>query len=287
MITRRKLLRTTAAAAAAAPVAASLLAPTPSQGAEGGGRLKQSACRWCYSKMSLDELCKNAQRIGLKGIDLVNAPDWPTVKKYGLVPAMIQGNGRIPDGFNRLENHEKLLSDLKELITQVSAEGYPNVIAFSGNRKGMPDGEGLANCVTGLSKIKKFAEEKNVTVNLELLNSKVNHKDYMADHVAWGAEMCKKVDSPRVKLLYDIYHMQIMEGDIIRNIRDNYAYLGHFHTGGNPDRHELNDKQELNWRAIATAIADLGYQGYFAHEFIPVAPDPMKSLQEAYELCKV
>jgi len=255
--------------------------------ADGGGRLKQSVCRWTYNKFSLDELCQHAQRIGLKGIDLVNAPDWPTVKKYGLVPSMVQGNAKIPDGFNRLENHDKLVSDLQELLTQAAAAGLPNVIAFSGNRKGMPDGEGLTNCVTGLNRIKKFAEEKGVTVNLELLNSKVNHKDYMADHVAWGAEMCKRIDSPRVKLLYDIYHMQIMEGDIIRNIRDNYGYLGHFHTGGNPDRHELNDKQELNWRAIATAIADLGYQGYIAHEFIPIAPDPIKSLEQAYELCKV
>jgi hydroxypyruvate isomerase len=279
MITRRSLLRNTAAIAVAAPMAA--------VAAEPSGRLKQSVCRWCYSKISLDDLCQAAQRIGLKGIDLINAPDWPTAKKYGLVPSMVQGNGRIPDGFNRLENHDKLVSDLQELITLVAANGYPNVIAFSGNRKGMPDGEGLANCVTGLNRIKKFAEEKGVTVNLELLNSKVNHKDYMADHVAWGAEMCKKVDSPRVKLLYDIYHMQIMEGDIIRNIRDNYAYLGHFHTGGVPDRHELNDKQELNWHAIAAAIADLGYQGYFAHEFVPIAPDPLKSLEQAYELCKV
>jgi hydroxypyruvate isomerase len=277
MITRRSLICSTALAAA----------PFAAAAADGGGRLKQSACRWCYGKISLDDLCRNAQRIGLKGIDLINAPDWPTAKKYGLVPSMVGGNAKIPDGFNRLENHEKLIGDLKELITQVAEAGLPNVIAFSGNRKGMPDGEGLANCVTGLNRIKKFAEEKGVTVNLELLNSKINHKDYMADHVAWGAEMCKKIDSPRVKLLYDIYHMQIMEGDIIRNIRDNYAYLGHFHTGGNPDRHELNDKQELNWRAVATAIADLGYQGYFAHEFVPIAPDPIKSLEEAYELCKV
>jgi hydroxypyruvate isomerase len=279
MITRRSLLRNAAAAAVAAPLAAAAV--------EGSGRLKQSACRWCYSKISLDDLCQAAQRIGLKGIDLVNAPEWPTIKKYGLVPSMVGGNAKIPDGFNRLENHEKLVSDLQELITLVAANGLPNVIAFSGNRRGMPDGEGLANCVTGLNRIKKFAEEKGVTINLELLNSKVNHKDYMADHVAWGAEMCKKVDSPRVKLLYDIYHMQIMEGDIIRNIRDNYAYLGHFHTGGVPDRHELNDKQELNWRAVSTAIADLGFQGFFAHEFVPIAPDPLKSLEQAYELCKV
>ena len=281
MITRRNLIRNAAAAAVAAPLVA------PMSAAAGGGRLKQSACRWCYNKIPLDDLCKNAQRIGLKGIDLINPPDWPTVKKYGLVASMVGGKATIPDGFNRLDNHEKLINDLKELITQVAEAGYPNVIAFSGNRRGMPDGEGLANCVTGLNRVKKFAEEKGVTINVELLNSKVNHKDYMCDHTAWGVEMCKRVDSPRVKLLYDIYHMQIMEGDIIRTIRDNFAYLGHFHTGGNPDRHELNDKQELNWRAVATAIADLGYQGYFAHEFVPIAPDPIKSLEQAYELCNV
>jgi hydroxypyruvate isomerase len=285
MITRRSILRNSAAAALAAPA----LTQQAVRAAEssGGGRLKQSVCRWTYSKFSLDELCQNAKRIGLKGIDLVNAPDWPTVKKYGLMPSMVGGKAKIPDGFNRLENHDVLVNDLQELITQVAAEGLPNVIAFSGNRKGMPDGEGLENSVRGLNRIKKFAEDKGVTINLELLNSKVNHKDYMADHTAWGAELCKRVDSPRVKLLYDIYHMQIMEGDIIRTIRDNYKYLGHFHTGGNPGRHELDNTQELNWRAIATAIADLGYQGYFAHEFVPIAPDPIKSLEQAYELCKV
>ena len=279
MITRRSLLRNSAAVALAAPPAAAAV--------EGSGRLKQSACRWCYSKISLDDLCQAARRIGLKGIDLVSYTDWPTVQKYGLTPSMTPGAGNIPDCWNRLDNHEKLVHDMEENIPRAAAAGVPNVITFSGNRKGMPDGEGLENCVKGLNRVKKLAEEKGVTINLELLNSKVNHKDYMADHTAWGVELCKKVDSPRVKLLYDIYHMQIMEGDIIRNIRDNYAYLGHFHTGGNPDRHELNDKQELNWRAIATAIADLGYQGYFAHEFVPIAPDPLKSLEQAYEICKV
>jgi hydroxypyruvate isomerase len=287
MITRRSLLRNTAAAAVAAPVIAPLIDPESAHAAPGGGRLKQSACKWCYSKMTLDDLCQNAQRIGLKGIDLVDYKDWPTLKKYGLVPSMTPGAGKIPDGWNRLENHEKLIAELNENVPRAAENNVPNVITFSGNRKGMPDGEGLANCVTGLLKVKKLAEEKGVTVNLELLNSKVNHKDYMADHVAWGAELCKRVDSPRIKLLYDIYHMQIMEGDIIRNIRDNFKYIGHFHTGGNPDRHELNDKQELNWRGIAIAIADLGYQGFYAHEFIPVNPDPMKSLQEAYELSNV
>jgi hydroxypyruvate isomerase len=275
MLTRRSLLRT----AAAAPLAASA--------ADTGGRIKQSVCRWCYSKISLDDLCQAAQRIGLKGIDLVDHTDWPTVQKYGLVPSMTPGAGNIPDCWNRLDNHEKLVQQMQENIPRAAAAGVPNVITFSGNRKGMPDGEGLANCVTGLNRVKKLAEEKGVTINLELLNSKVNHKDYMADHTAWGVELMKRVDSPRVKLLYDIYHMQIMEGDIIRTIRDNFAYLGHFHTGGNPGRHELDDTQELNWRAIATAIADLGYQGYFAHEFIPISKEPLVSLEQAYKTCKV
>ena len=222
MITRRSLLRNSAAVALAAPAAAAV---------EGSGRLKQSACRWCYSKISLDDLCQAARRIGLKGIDLVSYTDWPTVQKYGLTPSMTPGAGNIPDCWNRLDNHEKLVHDMEENIPRAAAAGVPNVITFSGNRKGMPDGEGLENCVKGLNRVKKLAEEKGVTINLELLNSKVNHKDYMADHTAWGVELCKKVDSPRVKLLYDIYHMQIMEGDIIRNIRDNYAYLGHFQIG--------------------------------------------------------
>ena len=172
-------------------------------------------------------------------------------------------------------------------ITAAANAGVPNVITFSGNRKGMPDAEGLENCAVGLNKIKGFAEEKGVTVNLELLNSKVNHKDYMADHTAWGAELMKRVNSPKVKLLYDIYHMQIMEGDLIRTIRDNIAFIGHFHTGGNPGRHEIDDSQEVNWKAVARAIADLNFQGFVAHEFIPVNTPPIKSLEQAYEICKV
>src|SRR3978361_794680 len=182
----------------------------------------------------------------------------------------------IPVGLNRLENHDKVLESLKRDITLASAAKVPNVIIFSGNRKGMPDAEGLENCLTGLNKIKAYAEEKNVTVNLELLNSKVNHKDYMADHTAWGVELMKMVGSPRVKLLYDIYHMQIMEGDLIRTIRDNIAFIGHFHTGGNPGRHEIDDSQEVNWHAVAKAIADTGYQGFLSHEFVPAKTPPIK-----------
>jgi hydroxypyruvate isomerase len=253
---------------------------------EAKGRIKQSVARWCYQKMSLDDLCANAARIGLVGMDLVGSEDWPTVRKYGLTPAMTPGAGNIPDCWNRKENHDRLEKEMRENIAKAAAAKVPNVITFSGNRRGMPDDVGLENCAIGLNRVKKIAEDNGVTICFELLNSKVNHKDYMCDHTAWGVELMKRVDSPRVKLLYDIYHMQIMEGDIIRTIRDNFAYIGHFHTGGVPGRHELDGTQELDWHAIATAIADLGFTGFMAHEFVPVH-DPMTSLEQAYRLCVV
>jgi len=278
MITRRSAVRAASAALAAAAVPAE---PATSP------RLKQAVCRGPFRKYSLDDLCQHCVRIGIKGIDLVDHTDWPTIQKYGLVPSMTPGAGNIPDCWNRLENHQRLTEQMQENLTRAAAAGVPNVITFSGNRKGMPDGEGLENCLKGLNRVKKLAEEKGVTINLELLNSKVNHKDYMADHTAWGVELCKRVNSPRVKLLYDIYHMQIMEGDIIRTIRDNFAWLGHFHTGGNPGRHEIDETQELNYRAVAAAIADLGFTDYLAHEFSPTAADAIKSLEKAYEICNV
>ncbi len=264
--------------------------PALSIAATGGGRLKQGVSYWTYQKwFSLDELCVEAVRIGLKGIDLVTPDQYETVKKHGLIPSMTSGTApnTIPIGLNRLENHDKVLASLKNDITLASAANVLNVITFSGNRGGMPDGEGLENCATGLNKIKAYAEEKNVTINLELLNSKVNHKDYMADHSAWGVELVKRVNSPRVKLLYDIYHMQIMEGDLIRTIRENITYFGHFHTGGNPGRHELDDTQEVTWNAVARAIADTGYQGFLSHEFVPVKTPPINSLEQAYQICNV
>ena len=277
-MTRRTALK----AAAAAPLAAPLLSQSAT-----AGRLKQSVSRWTYAKTSLDDLCKHAVRIGLKGIDLVDDPaDWVVIKKYGLVPSMTLGAAKIPDGFNRLDNHDALERQMRENIARAAEAGLPNVITFSGNRRGMPDGEGLANCVTGLNRVKKYAEEKGITINMELLNSKVNHKDYMCDHTTWGVEVCKRVDSPRVKLLYDIYHMQIMEGDIIRTIRDNYGFLGHFHTGGVPGRNEIDGTQELDYHAVAKAIADLGFQGFIAHEFIPKR-DPITSLEQAFQICTV
>jgi len=250
------------------------------------GRLKQGVSRWCYGKWSLDELCANAQRLGIQGIDLVEPADWPTIRKYGLTPSMVTGGGTIPDGLNRKENHDQIVRDMCANIERAAAAGVPNVITFSGNRRGLSDEQGLENCAAGLNLVKAFAEEKGVTISMELLNSKVNHKDHQCDHTAWGVELCRRVNSPRVKLLYDIYHMQIMEGDVIRTIRENIRWIAHFHTGGNPGRGEIDGTQELNYRAIAQAVADLGFTGFFSHEFTPKR-DPLESLKQAVEICTV
>jgi hydroxypyruvate isomerase len=271
--------RAFAPAAAAAPMA--LSAQTSRK-----GRLKQSVCKWCYRNMSVEELAKESAKLGLKGMDLIGPDDWPAVQKYGILPTMAPGATTIADGLNRIENHAKCEADFRQNITKAAAAGVPNVICFSGNRRGMSDREGMDNCVTLLNKVKGFAEEKGVTICMELLNSKVDHKDYMCDHTPWGVEMVKRVNSPRVKLLYDIYHMQIMEGDVIRTIRDNFQYIGHFHTGGVPGRNEIDAGQELNYRTIAQAILDLGFTGYFAHEFIPKR-NAVNSLGEAADLCDV
>jgi len=276
-MTRRSALKVAAASVAAEASAAS----TKPQ-----GRLRQSAARWCYKSMSIEELCRNGAEMGLAGIDLVNPDEWPTLQKYGLVSSMVHGAGTIPDGWNRTESHDRLVLEMQESIERTVAAKLPNVITFSGNRRGQPDEEGKENCIIGLRRVKKMAEDNNITICLELLNSKINHHDYQCDHTAWGVAVMKGVDSPRVKLLYDIYHMQIMEGDIIRTIRENIQYIGHFHTGGVPGRHELDDTQELQWRTVATAIADLNFQGFFAHEFEPTK-DPMTSLRQAVSLCTV
>ena len=272
LMTRRTFLP-----AAAAPLALS---------ATRKGRLKQSVCRWCYKDTALETLARESAQLGLKGIDLIGPDEWPVVKKYGLTPSMTTGGGTIPDGLNRKENHARIEQQFRENIPRAAAAGVPNVITFSGNRRGQADAEGIENCVIGLNRVKAIAEDKGITICLELLNSKVNHKDYQCDHTAWGVEVIKRVGSPRVKLLYDIYHMQIMEGDVIRTIQENIAHIAHFHTGGVPGRHELDGTQELNYRAIAEAIAKLGFPGYVAHEFIPVR-DPLKSLAEAVDLCDV
>ncbi len=250
----------------------------------GEGSIKQSACRWCYRDLSLDELAAGAARIGLASVELLSPEEVRTVKAHGLTCAMLFGTGPIHDCLNQPRNHDRCEAELRRAIEAAHAEGLPNVICFSGNRNGMDDEEGLENCVAGLKRIAGYAEKMGVTVCLELLNSKVDHKDYMADHTAWGVRVIQKVGSERVKLLYDIYHMQIMEGDVIRTIRENHQYIAHYHTGGVPGRHEIDDSQELNYRAIVRAILETGYQGFLGQEFVPTR-SPLESLAEAYRIC--
>ncbi|MGA2267409.1 MAG: TIM barrel protein [Bryobacteraceae bacterium] len=259
--------------------------------AERRGRLKQCVTRGVFARgMSIEETCREAARLGSVGYDLIGPADWPTLRKYGLVPTMYPPGpgGTIPDALNRRENHETLEKAMHAAIEECAANGVPNIITFSGNRKGMSDAEGADHSVEFLNRIKAHAEDKGITICMEYLNSKVNHKDYMFDHIAWGVDVMRRVNSPRVKILYDIYHAQIMDGDIVRNIRDHFQWIGHFHTGGNPGRHEIDDTQELNYRFIARAIADLNYTGYVAHEYSPAqGHDPIASLTQAMEIMRV
>jgi hydroxypyruvate isomerase len=251
------------------------------------GRLKQSVTRWTYRSIALPVLCRAVADMGLTAVDLLEEPDWAVVRQFGLVCSMgYAGGGSIPDGLNVKGNHDAIVANFARLIPKAEAEHVPNVITFFGNRRGMSDREAIDNCVAGLNRVKGIAEDHGVTVCVELLNSKIDHKDYQGDHTAFGVEVIKAVGSPRVKLLYDIYHMQIMEGDVIRTIRANRDLIGHFHTGGVPGRHELDDTQEINWRVVCRAIADSGFTGYLAHEFTPTR-DPLTSLAEAVALCDV
>jgi hydroxypyruvate isomerase len=250
-------------------------------------RIKQSVCKWCYPKMSTDELCAAAAKMGMAAIDLLNPDEYEVPKRYGLVCSMgYVDAGTIPDAMNRLEHHADIEAALRKNIPLAARAGVPSVITFSGNRHGMDHEQGARNTIIGLNRVKKIAEDNGVHLCLELLNSKVNHPDYMADHTAWGVRVMQEVNSPNIKLLYDIYHMQIMEGDVIATIGANMAWIGHFHTGGVPGRHELDNTQELQWDGIMRAIAASDYKGYVAHEFIPLR-DPMTSLREAVDLCDV
>ena len=261
------------------------------------GKLKQGVTRGVFTRgMPLEESCKIAADLGMVGYDLIGPQDWPTLKKYGLKPTMYPPGpgGTIPDALNRLDNHERLEKLMHAALDESKANGVPNVITFSGNRMGlrdkkvMSDAEGADNCVTFLNKVKAHAEDAGVTICMEYLNSKVNHKDYMFDHIAWGVDVMKRVNSPRVKILYDIYHAQIMDGDIVRNIRDHFQWIGHFHTGGNPGRHEIDDTQELNYRFVAKAIGDLNYTGMVCHEYSPAqGNDAVKGLKSAIEIFTV
>ena len=251
------------------------------------GRIKQSVSRWCYQKIPLDELCQRSAEMGLKAIDLLGVEEWEVPRRYGLICSMgYAGGGDIPNALNRVENHAKIEEAFRKNIPIAAKQGVPNVITFSGNRAGMSDEEGAKNTIAGLNRVKKIAEDNGVTICLELLNSKVDHHDYMCDHTAWGVRVMEAVNSPRVKLLYDIYHMQIMEGDLIRTIQKNIQWLGHFHTGGVPGRHELDNTQEVHWDAVMRGIAATNYNGYVAHEFVPTR-DPLTSLREAVDLCDV
>lgn len=264
-------------------------APMPSTtttSPSGGPGFQHSACKWCYHDIQLEDLASAGREFGLQSIELLDPKDWPVVQRHGLTCAMANGTTTIPHGFNRLENHAKFVPTMIERINECADAGLPNVIVFSGNRDGMSDEQGLENCAVGLKQIVGQAEKRGITVCMELLNSKVNHKDYMCDRTPWGVELVKRVGSARFKLLYDIYHMQIMEGDVIRTIQDNHQYIGHYHTGGNPGRHEIDETQELFYPAIMRAIKATGFTGFVAQEFIPIH-DPLTSLRAAVKLCSV
>jgi hydroxypyruvate isomerase len=281
---RRGFLKSTAVASVAAALP---LSAQSDQSPVRKGRIHQSVCRWCYKQISLDQLCQWAVQLGLKGVDLLEVDEYDIPRRYGLICTMgYAGGGTIPDALNRTENHAAIEAAFRKNIPIAATAAVPSVITFSGSRRGMSDEEGARNTIAGLNRLKPIAEDNGVTICLELLNSKVNHPDYMADHTAWGARVMHEVNSPHIKLLYDIYHMQIMEGDLISTIRQNIGVIGHFHTGGVPGRHELNNTQEIQYAAVMTAIADAGYQGYVAHEFLPTG-DPLSSLRQAIELCDV
>jgi len=285
-VTRRALLKSSVAGLAAlqVPSTAARNDPTP---AVRKGRIHQSVCQWCYPHIPVDQLAESAVKIGLRGVDLLQPDEYEVPRRYGLVCAMgYAGGGEIGTALNRLENHAAIEQAFRTNIPRAAKAGVPNVITFSGNRGGMRDEEGARNTIAGLNRVKKIAEDHGVTICLELLNSKRDHHDYMCDHTAWGVRVVQEVNSPNVKLLYDIYHMQIMEGDLIETIRRNMQWIGHFHTGGVPGRHELDGTQEIQWDGVMRAIADAGFRGYVAHEFVPTG-DAMESLRKAVELCDV
>jgi len=292
-INRRNALKNIVAGTAAIGVSSGLSAlamdkPESNEPLKLKGNINHAVCRWCFSSFEVEALCIEAKKIGIKGIDLVGPKDWPTLKKHGLESTMCNGAEiNLVDGFNDEKFHEKLIKNYTEMIPLVAAAGYKNLICFSGNRRGKDDETGWNNCVKGLKQLIPLAEKHNVVLVMELLNSKLNHKDYQCDRTSWGAELCKRVGSENFKLLYDIYHMQIDEGDVIRNIRDYHQYIAHYHTAGVPGRNEIDDTQELYYPAIMKAIAETGFKGYVAQEFIPKHADKIASLKKAVEICDI
>ena len=282
--------RTALAATASTALAQRLAAADTASGMK--GRINHSVCKWCYGKVPLEELCQQGKTMGLTSIELLGPADWPILKKYGMTCAMttnasLDGLGGIAKAFNRVEHHDKLVTAYEDWIPKAAAMGIQNVICFSGNRAGMSDEQGMDNCAMGLKRLMALCEKHKITLVMELLNSKVNHADYMCDKTPWGVELCKKVGSERFKLLYDIYHMQIMEGDVIATIRKFHPFFAHYHTGGVPGRAEIDETQELNYPAIMKAIVDTGFKGYVAQEFIPKRPDALGSLRQGVQICDV
>lgn len=258
------------------------------------GNINHSVCRWTYGFLTLDELCNTVKQIGFSAIDLLKPSEWPIVQKHGVYCSMCYTandfTNNLSNGFAHVNQHSQLVKDYTEVIPLMAKAGYKNLICFSGNRKGMDDETGFKNCIAGLNQVLPLAEKNGITMNMELLNSKIDHKDYMCDKSAWGVELCKRINSPNFKLLYDIYHMQIDEGDIIRTINDHYQYFGHYHTGGVPGRKIIDETQELNYSAIMKAISKTGFNDYVAQEFVPTGNDnkeKIECLKKAVEICDV
>ena len=300
MPTRRHAIKTILAGAAALTAApnlsfaeetktgltphSSLLTPPPPR----KGNVRHSVCRWCFDSMPLDELCVAVKKMGIVAIDLIGPKDWDTLKKHGLDSSMCNGAEiNLVDGWNNPKFHEQLMKNYTEMIPKVAQAGYKNLICFSGNRRGMDDLVGMRNCAQGLRQLMPLAEKHGVTLVMELFNTKTDHPDYMCDSSIWGIALCDMVGSERFKLLYDIYHMQINEGNVIQTIRSYHPYFAHYHTAGVPGRHEIGDNQELNYPAIMRAIVETGFKGYVAQEFIPTAKEPLTSLAQAIDLCDV
>lgn len=282
--------RTAIGALAAAPLTAFAAGRQPEPGEEAPptltGNLRHSVCRWCYGNMPLEDLCRHAANIGIESVELLYEAEWAVPPRFGLTCAVAMGPTQIHDGLNRVENHDRIVAESERMLPLVREAGIPMMIVFSGNRNGLDDAEGLKNCAAGLKRIAPLAEKAGVTLVMELLNSKVDHRDYQCDRTPWGVRLVDEVGSPRFRLLYDIYHMQVMEGDVIRTITDYSDRIAHYHTGGVPGRREIDDTQELNYPAICRAIVETGYKGFLGQEFIP-ARDPMASLKEAVLRCDV
>ena len=288
----KKIVAGTAAATVAPFISSRAAEESNSKKLKLKGNINHSVCQWTYNFIPLEELCVEVKKIGIPAIDLIAPKDWPMLKKYGLYSSMcyIAGKVSLTDGWAGKTFHPQLIKDYNETIPLVKEAGYKNLICFSGSRRGMDDETGLNNCVEGLKQIMGLAEKNGVMIQMELLNSKVDHKDYMCDKTPWGVELCKRIGSPNFKLLYDIYHMQIDEGDVIRTIRDHNQYIGHYHTAGVPGRHEINESQELYYPAIMEAIVKTGFKDYVAQEFVPTGKtndEKIAALKDAVRRCDV